>query len=274
MSNRIHYTPGMRFGRLTLIEKCNPESSNKYHHSIWLCKCDCGNFVKVSSTHLRDGHTRSCGCIKKEGHPIHGYSDHTLYNIHRNMKRRCYSPKSGDYSRYGGRGITICKEWYNPQKPNVETFREFFNWSIINGWKPGLQIDRIDVNGNYCPENCRYVPQHMNCNNRRDTRYIELDDIIYPISILAYILGIDSDYFYNWLYDRGFNINCIIKTIDTPIGPRRYFTDLNGNIIPTNIVYFTLRNGEYVSQIDYIDPEPMYLCYNIDKNGFITGPLI
>ncbi len=281
---RINYTPGMRFGRLVLIERIKKQvSANGSYKLVWLCKCDCGNFKEVTASHLGDGHCKSCGCLNSElssqrmtnRRLIHGLSTHPIYIAWRHMIDRCYKDYASNYINYGAKGITICDDWFDINNfNNQEKFKNFYNWSIINGWKPNLEIDRIDVNGNYEPSNCRWVTKITQANNKRDTKYIELDGIIYPISILAYILGIDSDYFYNWLYDRGFNINCIIKTIDTPIGLRRYFTDLNGNIIPTNIVYFTLKNREYVSQTDYIDSEPMYLCYNIDKNGFITGPLI
>lgn len=89
----------------------------------------------------------------------HGYSKHSLYNVWTSVKHRCYSFKSEFYKDYGGRGISVCDEWMNP--------KIFIEWCLENGWKKGLEIDRRDNDGNYCPENCRFVTHKENVHNRR-----------------------------------------------------------------------------------------------------------
>ena len=88
----------------------------------------------------------------------HGLTHHLLYRVWDNMKERCTNPKVHDYPRYGGKGITVCEEWYD--------VRTFYDWAIANGWKKGLQIDRRDNDGNYEPDNCWFVTRTVNMNNR------------------------------------------------------------------------------------------------------------
>lgn len=284
MKKRITYEPGMRFGRLVLVERAEDQvSANGKHKTVWLCKCDCGNYKKVTVSHLGDGHTLSCGCLNSElskqrymdRHFIHGYSEHPIYITYKHMIDRCYKPNTKNYSLYGGRGIEICDEWFDPTNfNNPEKFKNFFNWSIINGFAPGLQIDRIDPNGNYCPENCRWANKLTQANNKRVTRYVEFNGEMYPISSLAYILGVNPQDFYDWLYYRDFNINALTKVINTPYGPHRVLVDRNGNIVPTNALWFISKTGEFISQNDYTDPEPIPALYVMDQRGFITGPMI
>lgn len=154
---------GKRFDRLLVVEfayrkkyKCG--SSQVF----WKCKCDCGNEVFVSAQHLKDGRTHSCGCYFKDLKPNikHGMTDHRLYRIYNNMKNRCLNKDFHNYERYGGRGILICDEW-------LEDFKNFSEWALNNGYKENLTIDRINNDGNYCPENCRWVDLHIQSTNQR-----------------------------------------------------------------------------------------------------------
>ena len=281
------YEPGTRFGKLTVIGRApdwvSPNNPKAKHKLMYYCKCDCGNTTIVMATHLASGHTISCGCVNRaihrqrmiDMHFVHGFANHPLYSIYDNMISRCYNSKNSQYYTYGARGITVCKEWYDPENPrSLETFREFYNWSIINGYKEGLTLDRINVNGNYEPSNCRWTNLQTQANNKRDTRYIEYDGEIYPLSTLAYLLGVNAHDFYNWLYYRNFDIGYYLKDINTPYGPHRVLVDRNGNIVPTNALWFISKTGEFISQNDYADPEPIPALYVMDQRRFITGPMI
>lgn len=159
-----------RFGRQVAIEPCG---KNKYGNILWLCKCDCGNEHIVASGKLVQGKSRSCGCLARDIHisqlQTHGITTNgkpRTFIIWNGMKARCLNPKSYSYKSYGGRGISICEEWL--------TFENFHNWAINNGYEDNLEIDRIDNNGNYCPENCRWVTKKFNRTHQRKARYLKI----------------------------------------------------------------------------------------------------
>ena len=164
MKNQIRlHLEGERYGKLVVMEEAESIYS-KTGKMIRRWKCnDCGNITIVRHGDLRNGSTVSCGCYnyeKESAAKTHGYSRTKLGNVFEGMKQRCNNPKNKNYEKYGGRGIKICTEWLNDPK-------KFFDWAIKNGYKEGLSIDRIDVNGNYEPDNCRWADNEAQCLNQR-----------------------------------------------------------------------------------------------------------
>jgi len=153
---------GQQFGRLTVRERA---VNNKHGKSRWRCTCSCGNETVVDGNSLRQGNTQSCGCLQKERTTAykqkHGKSHLRIYSIWTSMRSRCSNQHHKDWQHYGGRGICVCPEW------NCN-FMSFYHWATVNGYSDNLTIDRIDVNGNYTPDNCRFVTQIQQQTNRRN----------------------------------------------------------------------------------------------------------
>lgn len=160
---------GLNFSRLTVLGLSPKKSGRK---SYWVCKCECGNSKLVRSDSLKSGDVQSCGCLKKEQdrinlttHHRHFGSGTRLYHEWQHIKYRCLNENSNNYDRYGGRGIKVCDEWQ-------ERFESFRDWALENGYSDDLTIDRIDVNGNYEPKNCQWIPLEEQANNRTTTVWV------------------------------------------------------------------------------------------------------
>lgn len=188
---------GQRFGRLLVVGLVDsPAGSNIA--TKWKCQCDCGNVVEVQSANLKSGCSRSCGCLQKElaanKHKTHGQTGTRLYVIWQHMLRRCRKESDPAFQWYGARGIAVCDEWSD--------FQAFHDWSMVSGYAEGLTIDRIDVNGNYCPENCRWLPLRKQQENKRNNVFIEFEGQRKTASQWARIFGCNRSAVYREILIR------------------------------------------------------------------------
>lgn len=179
---------GKRFGRLTVIGIDDRGDRKTYYN----CQCDCGNVKSVRSDSLIAGAIRSCGCMKKEqdwenltANHSHKMSGTRIYGIWQGIKKRCYNPHDARYDRYGGRGIKVCAEW-------LDDFQAFYDWAMQNGYDETLTIDRIDNDGDYCPENCRWSNQQEQARNRSSNIMITIGNATKTLTEWCDIFQVDS----------------------------------------------------------------------------------
>lgn len=185
---KLEIKNGEKFGKLEIIEEVSSIISSNKPRRVFKCMCECGNTIDVQLSSLRTGHTTSCGCYQKqkakEGQLKHGLADnHPLYVTWKNIKKRCYYKSAPQFKDYGGRGITMDELWKND-------FQEFYNWAINNNWNENLTIDRVDVDGNYVEENCRWVDMKTQANNTRKNHYIDYNGQKFTLSTLSDYLNI------------------------------------------------------------------------------------
>lgn len=169
MGKKIILSKGQRFNNLTIIgvdhtEEYRSPNGRNLKKKYYKCLCDCGKETIVYQGKIISGQTKSCGCISKK----HGMWDTRLYNIWRGMIKRCCLKTNRDYYRYGERGISIFEEW-------KKDFKLFYEWSIQNGYKEGLTIDRINNDEGYFPQNCRWATQKEQANNKRTNVFVYID---------------------------------------------------------------------------------------------------
>lgn len=203
-------SPGDRFGRLTVIERSEDHvSKSGKRYAMYLCRCDCGKEKSIDKVNLVSGKTMSCGCLRNErvtdAISTHGDANSRLYNVWCAMKRRCYNKSTKEFSLYGGRGIDVCDEWRN----SYEAFRD---WALQNGYRYDAArgectLDRIDCNGGYRPDNCRWVDTRTQMNNVRYNHYETYNGETHTISEWGRILNIDPQKIrnrmrYGWSFKR------------------------------------------------------------------------
>ena len=185
---------GKRYGRLVVIAQAGSDNGR-----LWACKCDCGNETIAKTGHLNAGQVRSCGCLAVEAAQRTGWAGkgrrkrdwlpenlrQKLKDTYRNMLGRCYDKQNVRWAQYGGRGIVVCPEWLGLSGRDA-----FYRWAVGNGCEQRLQIDRIDVDGNYEPSNCRWVTPKTQANNTTRNRFIEWNGARRTISEWADCLGL------------------------------------------------------------------------------------
>lgn len=191
---------GQRFGRWLVLKRAE---NTKGTRAVWLCRCDCGNTNIVTGKDLRNGKSKSCGCLRTK----HGGDKTKLYYVWHDMKSRCFNKNSIPFKDYGGRGITVCDEWR-------DSFESFRDWSMANGYVEGLTIDRIDNDGPYSPENCRWVTQKLQCNNRRGNHIIEFKGESHTISEWSDMKGIPPATLRRRLSSHNWSVE---KALETPV---------------------------------------------------------
>lgn len=181
---------GKRFGRLVALRRAeNCKGAVK-----WICKCDCGNEIAVLASNLTRNHTKSCGCYNVEqatqNATRHNMYGTRLYKIWQDMKSRCNNPTESSFDNYGGRGIKVCQEW--------ESFEVFMKWALANGYEDTLTIDRIDVNGDYKPENCKWSTLKEQARNKRNNFMISFNGETKPLAVWCELFNLN----YNTVYMR------------------------------------------------------------------------
>ena len=185
---------GRKFGKLTAIRCVGVDES---HHRLWLFKCDCGKETVKVASNVKNGSTRSCGCLFGQTHKTHGQSRTRLYETWENMKTRSGNEKYGHYA-----GISVCDEWLS--------FQNFYEWAISNGYRDDLTIDRIDNEGNYEPNNCRWVDRKVQANNTSRNRYMTYKGVTKTLTGWSEYLNTYRQYIYFYL-DKGMSDEEVIE---------------------------------------------------------------
>lgn len=202
MSKFIDLT-GQKFNMLTVLEKASTINGI----TTWKCKCDCGNITFVRGGNLKNNLVKSCGCLKHKKRNTHHLSHTKLFRTWNGIKRRCYYTKDKSYPDYGGRGITICDEW-------KDDFIAFYNWAMENGFNDSLSIERINVDGNYNPQNCRWATAKEQANNRRSCVMISYNGKTQNLTKWCEELDLNYKRVHNRMFKKGWDFE---KAINTPV---------------------------------------------------------
>ena len=186
---------GQRYGRLVVI--CLDGENSAHGKNRWICRCDCGNSKSVSVGSLRSGRVKSCGCLQRErtsrASRKHGTGyEARLYRIWHGIKKRCLNSNACNYNDYGGRGISVCDEW-------KESYIAFRKWALSNGYNDSLTIDRINNDGDYCPDNCRWADRKTQSRNSRHAHNITIDGNTKCVRDWINDLGISESIGRSWL---------------------------------------------------------------------------
>lgn len=205
-----------RYGRLTLVERAESKGSG----ARWLCLCDCGNqtikVLRYLKAMTKRGVSPACGCTRRaaraangRNNRTHGMSGRKLYDVWRQMHRRCNDPACKDYPAWGGRGIAVCDEW--------GSVGAFVAWAVSSGYADGLTIERTDNNAGYSPGNCRWIPNELQSSNTRRLRMVDAFGQTKRLDAWARDIGMNYRTLKGRL-DRGWNAE---DALTTPLGAAR-----------------------------------------------------
>lgn len=209
---------GRKFGKLTVIRF----EEIKDRKARWLCKCDCGNEKVIASAYLLNGNTKTCGA------PIHrmkhGMCGTRIHRIWTNMKNRCDSESANHYDRYGGRGITYCDDW--------KEFEPFYKWAMKNGYTDKLSLDRIDNDGMYSPDNCRWTTHNEQMKNTKRNIYVEINGVTKTLTDWARHIGINEKTMSN-RYVQGDRGSRLIRPLEKKFSPhievrQEFYNEIKG----------------------------------------------
>lgn len=206
MSRKTEDLTGKRFGKLTVIGR---DGSYKSGNVRWLCLCDCGKYTHSAGCYLKSGKAKGCSCVSSERmkrlNTKHGGFGTRLYETWININKRCFNENHKAYPLYGGRGITVCDEW--------REFEPFRDWALANGYAEDLTIDRIDVNGNYEPSNCRWATMKEQSNNKRNNHFVEYNGEKHTVSEWADKYGVDQRTLYARLNNREWDLKAALESL-------------------------------------------------------------
>lgn len=211
---KIDNLTGKKYNFLTITSEVYYKMLNcGYRRPHVMCKCDCGETKECDAYHVLNSKVISCGC-KWGGRTTHGLSKHRLYAVWEGIKARCYNPNYNQYCDYGGRGIKMCDEW----RYDAESF---IRWSMENGWKKGLTIERENNDGNYEPSNCKYATWKEQGKNKRSNRYLTCNGKTMTIGEWKIELGCSEAVIRNRLKNPKWTVEQAL-TIKPQIGRNQY----------------------------------------------------
>lgn len=212
VNNSIEWL-GEKFGRLTVVDFTRPPSPSRGWY--WVCECECGTIKTLCPRDVRAGKVKSCGCLHDELASVRAtkfkYSvseNKRLYSIYNGIKKRCYRESEPRYKDYGMRGIKMCDEWLNSENG----FDNFVEWSLSHGYNDDLTIDRVDVNADYEPCNCRWVSLQTQQQNKRTTLWVEYKGERVQLRVLCKKHGLSYDTVHNRIYTLGWSVESAIDT--------------------------------------------------------------
>lgn len=235
--------PGDQFGDLTVVKIVGKHTDGHFMSEV---KCKCGEVFAIRDSLIRCGRITRCKKCSSEALKTHGMTDTPLFHCWQSMRSRCYNPNNKEYKHYGARGISVCPEWKDS--------RTFIEWALNNGYKEGLTIDRIDVNGNYEPSNCRWTTMLRQARNKRNTRYIHFEGRYLPIRDVAEITGIKAATIIQRLDKRGWDEYSAAhlppnsKTAYNPTMRQTIITEINSG--KTIIFQNTAEASRFLGKVD------------------------
>ena len=227
---------GKRFGRLLVLDESVKRINNR---PSWNCVCDCGNNTVVNGSQLNKGRTKSCGCLRldsvermRKANTTHGMTNTSEFHIWDAMKQRCSNSKKSSYKHYGARGIKVCDRW-------LESFENFY---ADMGERPeGCSLDRIDNDGDYSPENCRWATAEEQGNNRRTNRSVSYEGVEYTISELARHVGIPMYLLWSRIVKYGWDVEKAVS-MKAHEWKSEYFSGENNPMLRTNRILMEVEN--------------------------------